>query len=38
VHAQPVFDDCPPRRTVRAEGRIVFFEGTLDQLIRQRSL
>ncbi len=27
LHADPVFEDCPPGEAVRAEGRVWFYEG-----------
>ena len=27
LHADPVFEDCPPGETVRAQGRVWFYEG-----------
>lgn len=34
IHAQPVLPDCAPGEMVRNEGRIVFFEGAWESLLK----
>lgn len=33
IHSQPTFPDCQPGRVVRNHGKILFHEGTFDELL-----